>query len=163
MKLNTHLIKNNFINGILNGMNETKTFVNMMYYGPPGSGKTTTATMFGEMLYNERSKLCVMNINASDERGVGVIRDKIMTFINTTTLSRVDGSGTPVKMVILDEVDYMVPDAQLGLSELMDGHKDIIFIFICNYLQKIKPQLMSRVLTVRFPVPSRSVSSHLPA
>ena len=158
---------------MLEGMVNTNTCPSMLFYGPPGSGKSTTASILGKMLYPSDSTLRVMNINASDERGVGVIREKIVTFIGTNILSQsvsqkvhptpgvpsihplpLQSAVSVKKMVILDEVDYMIPDAQIGLSELMDENKDILFLFICNYIQKIQPNVLSRVLSVRFSKPS---------
>jgi DNA polymerase III delta prime subunit len=138
----------------LESMLREKKHINMLYYGPPGCGKTTTASVFGETLFPGLTRLRVMNINASDERGTGVIRDKIKSYIETSTLSVRKKDGLPKKMVVLDEVDYMIHDAQIGLSEIMDLHPDVLFIFICNYLQKISPQILSRTATIRFPIPS---------
>lgn len=159
------------IHHMIDGMVKTNTCPNMLFYGPPGCGKSTTASSLGTMLYPKDRVLRVMNINASDERGMGVIREKITAFIRTNTLSshiqthtdlhHVGGtpSTNPIpmkakKMVILDEVDYMIPDAQIGISELMDDNRDILFLFICNYHQRIQPQVLSRVVSVRFSTPS---------
>lgn len=135
--------------------------INMLFYGPPGSGKTTSALEFTRLIYPEYNDTSVMKINASDERGVGVVREKILSFIDTTSLTNSHTTdNTHVnkkkqgKLVILDEVDYMVHDAQLALSDIMDTHKDIVFILICNYLQKIQPQILSRVVCIRFSKPS---------
>jgi len=144
--LNTH---ENIIN-TLNIMKTNNCVPNLLCYGPPGSGKTLTMTIFGNCLYEQYAKLNIMTINASDERGISTIRDKISKFIDARSLFTTISNEMPRKMVIMDEADYMTEDAQYAITNIMDEHPDILFVFICNYIYKIHESIHSRCLTLHF-------------
>lgn len=137
-------INRELLNNIINNNN----FPNLLFYGPPGTGKTTTIiNLINE--YNERhgfiGKELIMHLNASDERGVDIIRNQIQNFINTNTLF---GHGN--KYVILDEVDYMTKTAQIALKNLLLNYKNIRFCLICNYISKIDKSLQEEFIHFRF-------------
>jgi DNA polymerase III gamma/tau subunit len=123
---------------------------NLVCYGPSGSGKTTTMTAFGNEIYGNSSKMNMMVINASDERGITTIREKIIKFVDTHSLFSVKDKRLPRKMVILDESDYMTEDAQYAITNIIDDYPDILFVFICNYIYKIHDIIQSRCLTLYF-------------
>ena len=105
------LEKNNktILNNILNGA----SFPNLLFYGPPGTGKTTTIINLIDKYQeanNQKRKGLKIHLNASDDRGIDIIRNQINQFVNTKTLF-----GKGVKFVILDEVDYMTKNAQQAL------------------------------------------------
>ena len=108
------LEKNNkiILNNILNGA----SFPNLLFYGPPGTGKTTTIINLIDKYQeanDQKRKGLKIHLNASDDRGIDIIRNQINQFVNTKTLF---GEGT--KFVILDEVDYMTKNAQQALRYL---------------------------------------------
>ena len=111
-------------------------FPNLLFYGPPGTGKTTTIInliKYYQIKKKQVGKEFVIHLNASDDRGIDIIRNQINTFVQTNTLF---GSGD--KFVILDEVDYMTKNAQQALHYLIQKYsKNIRFCLICNYISRI--------------------------
>tara|TARA_Y100000389_G_scaffold201299_1_gene243668 strand:+ start:1288 stop:2232 length:945 start_codon:yes stop_codon:yes gene_type:complete len=122
---------------------------NILLYGPPGTGKTTTIiNLINKFQYknNEVNKGLMIHLNASDERGIDIIRNQINNFVNSKTLFNV---GT--KFVILDEVDYMTKNAQLALKYLLQDYRNNIrFCLICNYISKIDTSLQNEFVKMRF-------------
>ena len=124
-------------------------FPNLLLHGPPGIGKTTTIINLINKFKkknNEESKTLVIHLNASDERGIDIIRNNIYNFVLTDNLF---SKGT--KFVILDEVDYMTRIAQQALKCLIQEYnKDIRYCLICNYISKIDYSLQYEFVKVRF-------------
>ena len=117
---------------ILKNIIETSYFPNLLLYGPPGTGKTTTiinlVNAYQEKLGNTNKEL-VIHLNASDERGIDIIRNQINQFVNSNTLF---SSG--MKFVILDEVDYMTKNAQQALKYMLQCYSsNVRFCLMCNY------------------------------
>jgi len=127
-----------------------KNFVpNLLFYGPPGTGKTTTIINLinsYQEKYNQKSKGLVIHLNASDERGIDIIRNQINKFVNSKTLF-----NEGVKFVILDEVDYMTKNAQQALCYLLQRQtENVRFCLICNYISRIEEQLQNEFIKLRF-------------
>ena len=124
-------------------------FPNLLLYGPPGTGKTTTIINLVDEYQkanNQTNKGLMIHLNASDERGIDVIRSQINHFVNTSPLF---GQGT--KFVILDEVDYMTKNAQHALKYLLQGfNKNVRFCLICNYISRIDEALQNEFVRLRF-------------
>jgi replication factor C subunit 3/5 len=134
---------------ILNNILNKKYFPNLLFYGPPGTGKTTTIiNLISAYQKNNGQKSTGLSIhlNASDDRGIDVIRNQISTFVNSKTLFN---SGT--KFVILDEVDYMTKNAQHAFKYLLQNYrKNVRFCLICNYISRIDESLQNEFIRLRF-------------
>jgi DNA polymerase III delta prime subunit len=126
-----------------------KYFPNLMLYGPPGTGKTTTIiNLINQYQENEnkKNKDLIIHLNASDDRGVDIVRNQINQFVNTKTLFN---QGT--KFIILDEVDYMTKNAQSALRYLIQQYSDNIrFCLICNYISRIDNALQNEFVRLKF-------------
>ncbi|XP_030831515.1 replication factor C subunit 5 [Strongylocentrotus purpuratus] len=119
----------------------------LLFYGPPGTGKTSTILAVAKQLYAPKEfNSMVLELNASDDRGIGIVRGSILNFASTRTIFK---SG--FKLVILDEADAMTNDAQNALRRVIEKFtENTRFCFICNYLSKIIPALQSRCTRFRF-------------
>ena len=141
------LEKNNkiILNNILNGA----SFPNLLFYGPPGTGKTTTIINLIDKYQeanDQKRKGLKIHLNASDDRGIDIIRNQINQFVNTKTLF-----GEGVKFVILDEVDYMTKNAQQALRYLIQQYSvGIRFCLICNYISRIDIALQNEFIRLKF-------------
>jgi DNA polymerase III delta prime subunit len=134
---------------ILMNIINSSYFPNLLLYGPPGTGKTTTIinliNAYQEKM-NEKNKELVIHLNASDERGIDIIRNQINQFVNSNSLF-----NKGMKFVILDEVDYMTKNAQQGLKYLLQSYsKNVRYCLICNYISKIDEGLQNEFLRLRF-------------
>jgi DNA polymerase III delta prime subunit len=128
-------------------MLKTKNFPNILLYGPPGTGKTTTIiNLINEYQRLKKNKSLVIHLNASDERGIDIIRNQIYQFVKTKNLFEIG-----FKFVVLDEVDYMTKNAQQALKYLLQiCGNNVKFFLICNYISKIELSLQHEFVCIRF-------------
>ncbi|KAI0374686.1 replication factor C [Pilatotrama ljubarskyi] len=142
----------------------------MLFYGPPGTGKTSTILALARQLFgpdNFRSR--VLELNASDERGISIVREKIKNFARQTPRAQTVASDgktypcPPYKIIILDEADSMTQDAQAALRRIMELYARITrFCLVCNYVTRIIEPLASRCSKFRFkPLDATSTSARL--
>ena len=134
---------------ILKNIIETSYFPNLLFYGPPGTGKTTTIINLinsYQLKLNNVNKDLIIHLNASDDRGIDIIRNQINCFVNSKPLFQ-----NGMKFVILDEVDYMTKNAQQALRYLLQNYSTSVrFCLICNYISKIDEGLQNEFLRLRF-------------
>jgi len=157
--LNTNKITQPEIKQLLNANSNLSSLPHMLFYGNPGTGKTTTAlaickhifssNVIDNHLYQQIIKERILELNASDERGIKVVREKIKTFA-AQALNKYD-SIPFFKIIILDEADVMTNDSQFALRRIIEQYSHITrFILICNYVSKIIPPLASRCSKYKF-------------
>ncbi|THG04725.1 hypothetical protein TEA_013616 [Camellia sinensis var. sinensis] len=133
----------------------------LLLYGPPGTGKTSTILAVARKLYGSQMHNMVLELNASDDRGIDVVRQQIQDFASTQSFSF--GAKSAVKLVLLDEADAMTKDAQFALRRVIEKYtKNTRFSLICNHVNKIIPALQSRCTRFRFaPLDAIHVSERL--
>ncbi|CZT47995.1 probable replication factor protein [Rhynchosporium secalis] len=136
---------------------QSSNLPHMLFYGPPGTGKTSTVLALAKELYGpELIKSRVLELNASDERGISIVREKVKDFArmqlsNPSAAYRAQYPCPPYKIIILDEADSMTQDAQSALRRTMETYSKITrFCLICNYVTRIIDPLASRCSKFRF-------------
>ena len=132
---------------LLENIMKRQYFPNLLFYGPPGTGKTTTIINLISSYQNKPGgKNLMIHLNASDERGIDIIRNQINSFVNSNSLF-----NEGMKFVILDEVDYMTKNAQTALRYLLQSYKpNVRFCLICNYISRIDEALQNEFVRLRF-------------
>jgi len=137
---------------------KANNFPHLLFAGPAGVGKTTAAIAMAKELYGETWQDNIMELNASDERGIDVVRVKIKDFARTRAVENV-----PFKVIYLDESDALTKEAQDALRRIMEDYTQTVrFILSCNYSSKIIPPIQSRCTIFRFkPLPKEIVEAVL--
>ena len=118
----------------------------LMFAGPAGTGKSTLALIVVKELFKETWKDNYLELNASDERGINIVREKVKNFARTKSLGNV-----PFKVIFLDEADALTPEAQQALRRTMENYSATCrFVLSCNYSSKIIDPIQSRCAMFRF-------------
>src|SRR3989338_4602410 len=118
----------------------------LLFAGPPGTGKSTLALITVKDLYGDKWRENYLELNASDERGIQIVREKVKNFARTKSLGNV-----PFKVIFLDEADALTPEAQQALRRTMENYSATCrFILSCNYSSKIIDPIQSRCAIFRF-------------
>ena len=148
-KLYDNIVLDSINSKIFNNILDKGQFPNILLYGPPGTGKTTTVMNLTKAFLEKHykySKELIIHLNASDDRGIDIIRNQINTFANTSCLFQ-----KGIKFVILDEVDYMTKIAQQSLQSIINNYSiGIRFCLMCNYISKIDINLKNEFMLLRF-------------
>jgi replication factor C subunit 2/4 len=127
----------------------TKNIPHLIFFGPSGCGKTSTILALSKELFGEDYRERIIELNASDERGINVIREKIKNYAKQSIKNI--KNAPPWKIIILDEADTMTPDSQFALRRIMEQYSKITrFCIICNYHNKIIDPIISRCSLFRF-------------
>jgi replication factor C small subunit len=141
------------VNGLNNLIKNPEEIPHLLFAGPAGVGKTTTALCIARELLGEDWRGDTLELNASDERGIKMVRERVKEFAAVMKLT-VDSNKTYDKLfriIILDEADEMTSDAQTALRRIIeDSSKTTRFIIICNYLSQIIEPIQSRCVVFRF-------------
>tara|TARA_R110001599_G_scaffold56936_2_gene157000 strand:- start:463 stop:1407 length:945 start_codon:yes stop_codon:yes gene_type:complete len=146
---------------ILDSIIRINYFPNVLLYGPPGTGKTTTIINLIHKYHKMNGcdgKALMIHLNASDDRGIEIIRNQISMFVKSYPLL-----NKGMKFVVFDEVDYMTKNAQQALRYLINEYsKNVRFCLICNYISKIDHALQSELLRLKFNnLPTSTIISFL--
>ncbi|KAF2208315.1 hypothetical protein CERZMDRAFT_114577 [Cercospora zeae-maydis SCOH1-5] len=143
----------------INKFVDSNRLPHLLLYGPPGTGKTSTVLALARRIYgNKNMRQMVLELNASDDRGIDVVREQIKTFSSTKQIfagsfdkTQRDDSIANFKLIILDEADAMTSTAQMALRRIMEKYTaNTRFCIIANYTHKLSPALLSRCTRFRF-------------
>lgn len=130
----------------------------LLFYGPPGTGKTSTIVALAREIYGKNYSNMVLELNASDDRGIDVVRNQIKDFASTRQIF-----SKGFKLIILDEADAMTNAAQNALRRIIEKYtKNTRFCILANYAHKLTPALLSRCTRFRFqPLPSDAIERRI--
>jgi replication factor C small subunit len=147
----TEMVNQKAIVERLSSFAKSRNVPHCIFAGPPGTGKTTAALCLARDLYGQAYREHLMELNASDERGIKMVRETVKTFARVRTLGEI-----PFKILILDEADNMTRDAQQALRRTMERYTETCrFILIANYSGKIIEPIQSRCAPFRYRYLSR--------
>ena len=130
----------------VSSLTNTLNIPHLLFAGPAGTGKSTMALIIVKELFKDNWRENYLELNASDERGINIVREKVKSFARTKSLGEV-----PFKVIFLDEADALTPEAQQALRRTMENYSGTCrFILSCNYSSKIIDPIQSRCAIFRF-------------
>lgn len=148
------LVQENHITELFNNIIKTQEMPHLLFYGQPGTGKTSSIIALGKELFKNFYQDRIIEFNASDDRGINAVREKITRSAKQYVSSLESSDGTlipPYKIIILDEADSMTDEAQDALRVVIEQYSKVSrFCFICNYVNKITDAIKSRCSIVNF-------------
>ncbi|MCS7122343.1 MAG: replication factor C small subunit [Candidatus Micrarchaeota archaeon] len=148
------LLGSDSLRELIRGFIRKRDIPHLLFSGPPSTGKTTTALILGRAFYGDSLAGNFLELNASDERGIDTIREKVKEFAKT-----IPNNDVGFKIVFLDEADALTTDAQQALRRMMEVYSQHTrFILSCNYINRIIPPIQSRVAIIKFsPIPTDQI------
>jgi replication factor C small subunit len=151
LKLEQVINQKQIIDGLSNLIKNPDEIPHLLFAGPAGVGKTTTALCIARALLGEYWQRDTLELNASDERGIKMVRERVKEFAAVMKLSTSNNDDKPFRIIILDEADEMTSEAQTALRRIIeDSSKTTRFIIICNYLSQIIEPIQSRCVVFHF-------------
>lgn len=150
-RLNEIVNQAEIVNGLSNLVKNSSEIPHLLFAGSAGVGKTTTALCIARELLGEDWQRNTLELNASDERGIKMVRERVKEFAAVMKLASSNTDNKPFRIIILDEADEMTAEAQTALRRIIeDSSKTTRFIIICNYLSKIIEPIQSRCVVFHF-------------
>jgi replication factor C small subunit len=151
VKLEQVINQRQIINGLSNLIRNPYEIPHLLFAGPAGVGKTTAALCIARELLGEYWQRDTLELNASDERGIKMVRERVKEFAAVMKLSTSNNDNKPFRIIILDEADEMTSEAQTALRRIIeDSSKTTRFVIICNYLSQIIEPIQSRCVVFHF-------------
>jgi replication factor C small subunit len=157
-KILAEVVGQNDITERLKAYAEIKSMPHLLFAGPAGTGKTTCAIALAREVFGEDWKANFLELNASDERGIQIVRTKIKEYARIAPMG-----DTGFKIIFLDEADALTPEAQAALRRTMERYTQTCrFILSCNYSSKIIEPIQSRCAVFRFrPLSAEDIKNYL--
>jgi replication factor C small subunit len=150
-KLDQVINQAEIVNGLRNLIKNSSEIPHLLFAGSAGVGKTTTALCIARELLGHDWQTNTLELNASDERGIKMVRERVKEFAAVMKLASSSTDDKPFRIIILDEADEMTAEAQTALRRIIeDSSKTTRFIIICNYLSKIIEPIQSRCVVFHF-------------
>lgn len=149
--------RDSIVNDLKRMIASPEGITHLLFYGQAGTGKTSIAHVIANEIYGNMKGNFFHEINASSDRGIDIIRDKI------TELCKVKPMGFPYKIIFMDEADYLTQEAQACFRRLIETyHRTVRFIFSCNQVYKLIPPILSRFVKYEFSsIDLRTLAQHL--
>lgn len=162
-KLDDIINQKEIVESLKNLMKEPAEMPHLLFTGPAGVGKTTTALCMSRQLLGEDWKRDTLELNASDERGIKMVRERVKEFAAVIKIRTTERDERKFRIIILDEADEMTSEAQTALRRIMeDSSETTRFVIICNYLSQIIEPIQSRCAVFRFKrIEKETVEDHL--
>jgi replication factor C small subunit len=162
-KLGEIINQSDIVNGLSNFSKVPDEIPHLLFVGPAGVGKTTTALCLARELLGEYWQRDTLELNASDERGIKMVRERVKEFAAVMKLTTDNNDKRMFRIIILDEADEMTSEAQTALRRIIeDSSKTTRFIIICNYLSQIIEPIQSRCVVFRFKrIPREDITEYL--
>ena len=162
-KLDDIVNQKEIIESLKNLMKESAEMPHLLFTGPAGVGKTTTALCMSRQLLGEDWKRDTLELNASDERGIKMVRERVKEFAAVIKIRTTERDERKFRIIILDEADEMTSEAQTALRRIIeDSSETTRFVIICNYLSQIIEPIQSRCAIFRFKrIEKETIEDHL--